>query len=61
MSAESTLIFAGILVILTPFLGLPSEWYGYIFSILGIVITGIGIMFRARKIPQRTSESEQVD
>ncbi len=59
MSAESTLIFAGIAVILTPFLGLPSEWYGYIFSTLGVIVTIIGIMFRARKTPPRTSESEQ--
>ncbi len=49
MSAESTLIFAGTLVVLTPFLGLPSEWYGYIFLVLGMLVTGIGIMLRTRR------------
>ncbi|VAW33026.1 hypothetical protein MNBD_CPR01-355 [hydrothermal vent metagenome] len=49
MSAESTLILTGVLVLLTRFLGLPSEWYIYIYLVLGIVIISIGIMLHSRR------------
>ncbi len=50
MSAESTLIFTGLLIAITPFLGLPSVWYGYIFAILGLVVFGIGLLLRTRGV-----------
>lgn len=65
MSAESNLIFTGILIVLTPFLGLPSVWYGYIFAVLGLVVLGIGLLFRVRRIANirdsEASASKKVD
>lgn len=64
MSAESTLILFGLLTIVTPFLGLPHKWYGYIFSIIGLVVLGIGISLRMRvrthsqNQPMQGSQSE---
>ncbi len=60
MSAESTLILTGILVLLTPFLGLPSAWYAYIFAILGIVVVSIGVMFRSRQVAARAARTEHM-
>ncbi len=50
MSSESTLILLGILVVITPYSGIPSFWYGYILPILGLFIMGIGFLFRTRRI-----------
>ncbi len=50
MSSESTLILLGILVVITPYSGIPSFWYGYILPILGLFIIGIGFLFRGRRI-----------
>lgn len=51
MSAESTIILAGFLIIITPFLGLPSSWYAYIFTVLGLIVFGTGLLFRTRRMP----------
>ena len=48
MSSESTLILFGFLTLITPFLGLPSAWYEYIFPVFGLVVLGIGILLRKR-------------
>jgi hypothetical protein len=52
MSKESTLITAGVLIMLSPFLGLPSSWFSYILPVLGIVILAVGYTaLRARRAP----------
>ncbi len=51
MSAESTIILAGFFITITPFLGLPSSWYAYIFAVLGLIVFGTGILLRARHMP----------
>ncbi len=48
MSSESTLILVGILITLTSFIGIPVEWYVYIFSTLGLIVLGIGLLLRSR-------------
>lgn len=66
MSSTSTLILFGFLTIVTPFLGLPSPWYEYIFPVFGIVILSIGIYIRVRckyseLIPDDNADTTQGD
>ncbi len=65
MSAESTLILTGLLIAITPFLGLPSVWYSYIFAILGLLVLGIGLLLRARRMASihhtETSPAQETD
>lgn len=55
MSKEGTLITIGVLVFLTPFLGLPSSWLTWILPVLGVVILVIAqILRKHRAAPQLT-------
>lgn len=51
MKRETTLIILGILVMITPFLGLPWAWKSYILVLIGIGIALLALMLRysARK------------
>lgn len=60
MSTESTLIFFGFLTMVTPFLGLPYKWYGYIFFVLGLVVLGIGISFRMRRAHFKNQSTQEL-
>ena len=50
MSRESMLILLGILVVLSPFLGLPLSMLAWLLPFLGLVILGIGISLRAERL-----------
>ena len=52
MSRTSTLILLGIIVMLTPFSGLPIAIRSLISVICGIAILGIGLMLRTREVHQ---------
>lgn len=54
MSKETTLIIVGVLVVLSPFLGLPESWLSVILPILGAVILVLGYLTfdRRRKTPE---------
>lgn len=52
MSRTSALILLGILVMLTPFSGLPIAIRSLISVICGIAILGIGLMLRTREVHQ---------
>lgn len=41
MSKETILIIVGVLVVLSPFLGLPASWLSLILPALGAVVVGI--------------------
>lgn len=52
MKRESLLIVVGVLLILSPFLGLPYTWLMVIVPILALVVVGIGVSMR---LPKRES------
>ncbi|MDR3548052.1 MAG: hypothetical protein P4M11_07280 [Candidatus Pacebacteria bacterium] len=54
MSRENFLILLGILVVLSPFAGLPLAWLMWLLPILGALIVIIGIMIRRSR---RTQEN----
>jgi hypothetical protein len=50
MSRENVLIMLGVLVALSPYLGLPLSVLGIILPILGLLIIGIGVTLRIRMV-----------
>ena len=63
MSRESVLLVLAVLVILSPFLGVPYSWLMVLLPILGVLILGIAITLRARrsferKEPEHTENHE---
>ncbi len=59
MSRTSTLILLGVLVILSPFLGLPATFRSLITVILGACVLGAGLSERARAVHSRQPSPEQ--
>lgn len=55
MSRASSLILLGILVALSPFIGLPLSVLAWILPILGIMIVLTGISFRVRRPREEAS------
>ncbi len=58
MSRESTLILLGILIALTPFVGLPLLWRAILLPIFGALVVLIGITLRAHKLARKTDLPE---
>lgn len=58
MSKEGTLITIGVLVLLTPFLGLPSSWLAWILPILGVITLAIGQLIRKERTAPRLASVE---
>ena len=58
MSRESTLILLGILVALTPFVGLPLLWRAILLPIFGALVVLIGITLRAHKLARKNDLPE---
>lgn len=54
MSKETTLIIVGVLIVLSPFLGLPESWLSVILPILGLAILVLAYLTfeRRRKTPE---------
>ncbi len=52
MSRSSALILLGILIMLTPFSGLPSGFRDVLALIFGALVLGIGFFIRAKEIPK---------
>jgi hypothetical protein len=48
MSRTSLLIILGILVVLTPFSGLPLSWLSWILPIIGLIVIVIGVSLHRR-------------
>jgi hypothetical protein len=46
MTRETVLIFLGILIAISPYLGLPLTILDFVLPILGLLIIVIGIMYR---------------
>lgn len=49
MSRESVLILLGILVMLSPFLGIPLPWLSVLLPVLGLSVVVIGITYRGKR------------
>ncbi|HRH24401.1 MAG TPA: hypothetical protein PK109_02325 [Candidatus Paceibacterota bacterium] len=49
MARSSILILLGILVLLTPYLGLPYAWLMVLLPILGLCVLLIGITLRGKR------------
>ncbi len=60
MSSESTLILFGLFVAITPYSGIPTFWYAYILPVFGIVIIGIGFLFRSRRVSSQNDAVQTV-
>lgn len=49
MSRESVLVLLGLLIVLSPFVGLPLEILAWILPVLGFAVAGIGVALRSRR------------
>lgn len=49
MSRESVLVLVGILIALSPFLGIPMPWLAIVLPLLGILVAVIGTSLRASR------------
>lgn len=58
MSRESVLLILTIVVILTPFLGLPYSWIMVVIPVLGFAILGIGVTLRIRRTRSKKEVSD---
>ena len=58
MSRTGALIFLGVLVILTPFSGLPIAIRSMLAVIFGACVLGIGLSLRVRQQPSPRSSAE---
>lgn len=63
MSRESLLIIVGILVALSPFVGLPLVWLAFVAPLLGavIVLIGFSLVSRKRDMQRPTHEASESD
>jgi hypothetical protein len=52
MSRTSALILLGIIVVLTPFSGLPIAFRSLINVVCGIAVLGIGLLLRTHEVHQ---------
>lgn len=60
MSRESLLIGIGLLVLLSPFLGLPYSWLMVLLPVLGAVVSGVAFTLKTRRATE-TSHEEGTD
>jgi uncharacterized membrane protein len=49
MSRESLLVLLGVIIALSPYLGIPVVWLAVILPLLGVAIAVIGASLRARR------------
>ncbi len=50
MSRSSALILLGVLILLTPFSGLPSSFRALLTVIFGALVLGVGFFLRAKEV-----------
>ena len=60
MTREQVLILLGILVALSPYIGLPLSILGFVLPVLGLMIVGIGVLLRRKdQLSLRHAASER--
>lgn len=57
MSRESLILLLGVVVLVTPSLGIPQDWKEYVFLVSGIALMILGYVLR-RAAYKRSIESE---
>ena len=60
MSRESLLVLIGILVVLSPFVGLPLTWLAVLVPVLGGMVALIGVTLVSRKGKKSISAHEAI-
>jgi hypothetical protein len=50
MSRTTTLITLGVLIFLSPFLGLPFSWLSWIIPLLGLGVVASGLSLRQERV-----------
>lgn len=50
MSKEMTVIALGVLVVITPYLGVPGSWKTVILVLAGLAIAGAGFLLRGESL-----------
>ncbi|HEV7449557.1 MAG TPA: hypothetical protein VGP13_03425 [Candidatus Paceibacterota bacterium] len=58
MSKEMTVIALGVLVVITPFLGVPGSWKTAIFVIAGLGIAGVGFLLRGEALARSQGQGD---
>lgn len=61
MSRVSTLILLGVLIALSPFLGLPLSILMWVLPILGLMVLLTGVSLRARRVRKETPVAPAFD
>jgi hypothetical protein len=59
MSKEMTVIALGILVVITPYLGVPGSWKTIILVLAGLGIAGVGFLLRGESLARGQGQSGQ--
>lgn len=57
MSKEMTVIALGVLVVVTPYLGIPGSWKTVIFVLAGLSLAGVGFLLRGEALARTTGRS----
>lgn len=55
MSKEMTVIALGVLVVVTPYLGIPGSWKTVILVIAGAVLAGVGFLLRGEALARSSA------
>lgn len=50
MSKEMTVIVLGVLVVVTPYLGIPGSWKTVILAVVGLLLVGVGFLLRGEAL-----------
>ncbi|MES2226104.1 MAG: hypothetical protein V4480_04845 [Patescibacteria group bacterium] len=59
MKRETILIILGVLIVLSPWSGLPLAWLSWVLPVLGLAVAAIGFTLRARSAPRALSTDVQ--
>jgi hypothetical protein len=59
MSKEMTVIALGVLIVITPFLGIPGSWKTFIFIIAGLVLAAVGFLLRGEALRRGEGQHSQ--
>jgi hypothetical protein len=50
MSKEMTVIALGVLVVITPYLGIPGSWKTIVLVLTGVALAGMGFLLRGEAL-----------
>ena len=56
MSKEMTVIALGVLVVVTPYLGVPGSWKTVILVIAGVALAGVGFLLRGEALAREAGD-----